>query len=66
MADCEAGGAAKAQQRLHGNGTGAGRSAVRSPSWLSVPGESLSGFQFRFGFIPIAFSVADRSLSKVG
>ena len=52
MADCEAGGAVKAQQRLHGNGTGAVRCgsrrvAVQSrpvPSWPSVLRESLSGF----------------------
>lgn len=29
MADCEAGGAVKAQQRLHGNGTGAVRCGSR-------------------------------------
>lgn len=70
MADCEAGGAVKAQQRLHGNGTGAVRCgsrrvAVRSrpvPSWPSVLRESLSGFQFRFDFVPISFCIATFSL----
>lgn len=42
MADCEAGGAVKAQQRLHGNGTGAvrcgaGRVASRRGAVPSCP-----------------------------